>query len=53
MAIVRITDWAPCRACTGQLELRVNGEVLSDGHWVHVSGDGDYVYNDHHPEPGR
>ena len=48
-----IVDWAPCMACDGQLELRVNGEPLSDGDWVHVTHDGDYVYIDHRPEPGQ
>ncbi len=45
---MRVINWAPCRACNGQLELR---EEPDDGQWVHVDPEGDYMCRDHCPEP--
>lgn len=51
-SMIKARDWAPCAVCDGQLELWTNGDGSeSDGDWVHVTGDGQYVYIDHRPEP--
>ena len=49
-------DWAACGACGRQLELReepADGGSWPEENWVHVTGNGEYVYWDHYPAPMR